>query len=557
MNMHININGGFRNRITRLSTILIALTLVTLLILSLSLASAFSQSAESSIFSIPLPLPLPLKNSFKSLLFPSNSSQSSSPPNESVNDNETEDENEDEPENDSDELAEGRRRRRLPPIYVISLPHRTDRRKNMERLRLALDIPLSPSSASFISSSSSPSPVSSDSSSLSSLEPSDILRSRSTGYTIQDMGSDRSKDSGSTVYDSPPNSDDSVIYATSNADLKHSILEKHERLVRHQRHKRLRRLRGPSTESLQRLDQFDEPNTGILGPRETLLLPEPDDLKTHETEADPPNEQDEAGGGGDEEAEWTYIPAIPSTSPQIDAIISHVRAYRLWLSSHSSPASSSTPSPSSASSTSFTSASSTSRTDENGPVEFPRYGYANTSLWPYTPLPQLPNSNTNTNSNSKYSKEQEEPLTCAINDTIPSYKPTMKHYRILSKGMIACWLSHLNTLNLIARHFQNHNQTQVLKNGSKRKRTRGDAAIVLEDDVDMESDIVEIVYAVLDNVPPNWDIIFLGTSSPLPLPLPNFALSNFANAKSSIQATAGPPNHLNPQYTPPPTPREI
>ncbi|KZS90267.1 hypothetical protein SISNIDRAFT_488478 [Sistotremastrum niveocremeum HHB9708] len=494
--------------------------LPTLLLFYLALAFAFSESTEPSIFSIPLPIPIPLKNSFKSLLSFSNSSQSSSPLNETDEENESD-------TSESSNGKDGRRRKRLPPIYVISLPHRTDRRKNMERLRKALNIPLSSSSLSFVSESDPSSlhaPLPSPSPSPSPSMPSEILESSPAGLANRDnrifspsshsRKTKDSKEAQSTVLESKSNSGDSVMRRTPKANLKHSILR---------RHKRLRRVRRPSVErpeGLSHLEQLEQIEPEELLPRNTLSEPDLtslDDLEipdssTHPIgESHPAKNELEPGDGDsddddDADEEWTYIPAIPSTSPQISAIISHVRAYRLWLSSHNSSASSSTPSPSSASSTSFTSASSTSRTDENGPVELPNYKYADTSLWPYTSLPQLSNSNSNSNS-----KEQDEPLTCAVNDTIPIYKPTMKHYRILSRGMIACWLSHLNTLNFIARHFhslnQTHNQTRVSR------RTRTNAAIILEDDVDMESDIIEIVEEVLNNVPPEWDIIFLGTPS--------------------------------------------
>ncbi|KAJ6511616.1 hypothetical protein C8R47DRAFT_1296827 [Mycena vitilis] len=86
-----------------------------------------------------------------------------------------------------------------------------------------------------------------------------------------------------------------------------------------------------------------------------------------------------------------------------------------------------------------------------------------------------------------------EPLTCATeNFTLFPYSVQLPEYKILSRSRIACWHSHLSVIQ--------HLSTQASEK----------AALVLEDDVDMEVDIKERLLSVWNLLPPDWDIVFLG-----------------------------------------------
>ncbi|KAJ7676924.1 hypothetical protein DFH06DRAFT_1428833 [Mycena polygramma] len=86
-----------------------------------------------------------------------------------------------------------------------------------------------------------------------------------------------------------------------------------------------------------------------------------------------------------------------------------------------------------------------------------------------------------------------EPLTCATeNFTLFPYSAQLPEYKILSRSRIACWHSHLSVIQ--------HLSTQASEK----------AALVLEDDVDMEVDIKERLLSVWDLLPLDWDIVFLG-----------------------------------------------
>lgn len=67
------------------------------------------------------------------------------------------------------------------------------------------------------------------------------------------------------------------------------------------------------------------------------------------------------------------------------------------------------------------------------------------------------------------------------------------HHLTLSRGMVACWDSHLRLLRHIA--------------GSP-----DESVIVLEDDVDLEFDLGHILNRLGGALPENWDIVFLGRS---------------------------------------------
>ncbi len=69
------------------------------------------------------------------------------------------------------------------------------------------------------------------------------------------------------------------------------------------------------------------------------------------------------------------------------------------------------------------------------------------------------------------------------------------NHKLLTHARLACWFSHLEVIHRIA-------------NGPIR---HGETAIVLEDDVDMESDIEEQLRLIWSSLPKEWDVVFLGS----------------------------------------------
>jgi hypothetical protein len=76
-----------------------------------------------------------------------------------------------------------------------------------------------------------------------------------------------------------------------------------------------------------------------------------------------------------------------------------------------------------------------------------------------------------------------------------SSQQAIPNHRLLTHARLACWFSHLEVIHQIA-------------NGPIR---HGETAIVLEDDVDMESDIEEQLRLVWSSLPKEWDVVFLGS----------------------------------------------
>lgn len=94
--------------------------------------------------------------------------------------------------------------------------------------------------------------------------------------------------------------------------------------------------------------------------------------------------------------------------------------------------------------------------------------------------------------------ESVRPLTCAAKDfRIPKYTPKLPLNRLLTQARVACWHSHLSVIQLISNEEQLGLWSSVL---------------VLEDDVDMESDIKAQLRSLWPLLPADWDIVFLGES---------------------------------------------
>ncbi|KAH8101413.1 hypothetical protein BXZ70DRAFT_91610 [Cristinia sonorae] len=91
------------------------------------------------------------------------------------------------------------------------------------------------------------------------------------------------------------------------------------------------------------------------------------------------------------------------------------------------------------------------------------------------------------------------PLTCAMqNSTVgPPYEPSLPPYMHLTPAKVACWYSHLQVIRKIAMDLNADTRCNQ-------------AALVLEDDVDMEKDIQERLHGIWTALPQGWDVIFLG-----------------------------------------------
>ena len=94
------------------------------------------------------------------------------------------------------------------------------------------------------------------------------------------------------------------------------------------------------------------------------------------------------------------------------------------------------------------------------------------------------------------------PLTCAVQDRTHGvkYTPSLLSYMLLTPAKFACWYSHLEAIQRVAAF----NEPLVDPEGG------GTAALILEDDVDIERDIRERLREAWSVLPDDWDIVFLG-----------------------------------------------
>ncbi|KAH8113787.1 hypothetical protein DFH11DRAFT_1689199 [Phellopilus nigrolimitatus] len=98
-----------------------------------------------------------------------------------------------------------------------------------------------------------------------------------------------------------------------------------------------------------------------------------------------------------------------------------------------------------------------------------------------------------------------KPLLCATGDnTIPTYAnvSSIPFHMILSRGMIACWYSHIRLMAEIV------NRTRHLQEGSWDGREG--VTVVFEDDIDVEWDLKERLESMWGDLPKDWDIVLLG-----------------------------------------------
>lgn len=96
------------------------------------------------------------------------------------------------------------------------------------------------------------------------------------------------------------------------------------------------------------------------------------------------------------------------------------------------------------------------------------------------------------------------PLTCATRNftTGPPYDPSLPPHMLLTPAKVACWHSHLRVLERFA-----HGQ---MAGGAV---SAHEMVLVLEDDVNVESDVQSTLPGLMEQLPPTWDMLFLGAST--------------------------------------------
>ncbi|KAF8599258.1 hypothetical protein BDV93DRAFT_546984 [Ceratobasidium sp. AG-I] len=89
------------------------------------------------------------------------------------------------------------------------------------------------------------------------------------------------------------------------------------------------------------------------------------------------------------------------------------------------------------------------------------------------------------------------PATRVATSTFEPRLTQLPYWRVLTRGTIACWHSHLGVIRAVA---SEETQTETTDAG----------VIILEDDIDMELDIQLRISRLWEALPPDWDILFLG-----------------------------------------------
>lgn len=106
---------------------------------------------------------------------------------------------------------------------------------------------------------------------------------------------------------------------------------------------------------------------------------------------------------------------------------------------------------------------------------------------------------------STSSNSTPEPLVCATGDNhIPLYanESSIPFHMRLSKGMLACWYSHMRLLIDIVKRVD-HIRDAAWDG-------REGISVVFEDDIDIEWDFKERLENVWAGLPRDWDIVMLG-----------------------------------------------
>ncbi|KAJ7046165.1 hypothetical protein C8F04DRAFT_1387788 [Mycena alexandri] len=127
-------------------------------------------------------------------------------------------------------------------------------------------------------------------------------------------------------------------------------------------------------------------------------------------------------------------------------------------------------------------------------------------------------------------------LTCATEDfTISPYSPLIPEYKILSPSRLACWHSHLSAIQRASTHMPKKAQA---------------AALILEDDIDIEANVKARLLSVWSLLPADWDIVFLGHCWSNESHYPALGLAHFRFLKNAPTAPSTPQTHLHPSHRP-------
>ncbi|KAG8767647.1 hypothetical protein FRC12_006128 [Ceratobasidium sp. 428] len=89
------------------------------------------------------------------------------------------------------------------------------------------------------------------------------------------------------------------------------------------------------------------------------------------------------------------------------------------------------------------------------------------------------------------------PATRVVTNTLASRLDELPYWRILTRGTIACWHSHIGLIRTVASE-------------SAHVGINDTGVIILEDDIDMEVDIQQRISHLWRDLPSDWDILFLG-----------------------------------------------
>ena len=125
-----------------------------------------------------------------------------------------------------------------------------------------------------------------------------------------------------------------------------------------------------------------------------------------------------------------------------------------------------------------------------------------------------------------------QPMASATKDfDISKNISSLPEYLLLTEARVACWLGHLNAIHKIANSLMSDDL---------------DFSIILEDDIDMERDIDQQMKRLWPYLPPDWDMVFLGTFyTPPPSPFPS---GDHTAKPISPQATAGQTKGVDNSY---------
>ena len=93
------------------------------------------------------------------------------------------------------------------------------------------------------------------------------------------------------------------------------------------------------------------------------------------------------------------------------------------------------------------------------------------------------------------------PLTCARRNFTrgPPYDPSLPSYMLLTPPKVACWSSHLRVLERFVFSPRSSLQDRIPAIG-----------LILEDDVNIERDIQDRLEVLMEALPSDWDMVFLG-----------------------------------------------